>query len=133
MGTPVGALGDVTLAPEVAVITRIDGQRVNTIHGHIEPYTLPDVAARDLARRLDEAGFETPPGYRLDIGGEAEERGDAMGDLFGTAAPLLVLMIGSLVIAFNSFRFAGVIGLVGMLSVGLAMFGVWIFGSDQRL
>jgi len=52
-----------------------------------------------------------------------------MADLFSTAIPLLVLMIGSVVLAFNSFRFAGVIFVVAFLSVGLAMFGVWLFGT----
>ena len=59
----------------------------------------------------------------------AAERGGAMADLFSTAIPLLVLMIGSVVLAFNSFRFAGVIFVVAFLSVGLAMFGVWLFGT----
>ena len=52
-----------------------------------------------------------------------------MADLFGTAIPLLVLMIGSVVLAFNSFRYAGVIFVVAFLSIGLALFGVWLFGT----
>jgi len=38
-------------------------------------------------------------------------------------------MIASVVLAFNSFRYAGVVFVVGFLSAGLAMFGVWMFGT----
>ena len=38
-------------------------------------------------------------------------------------------MVGSVVLAFNSFRYAGVVFTVGFLSVGLALFGVWLFGT----
>ena len=52
-----------------------------------------------------------------------------MSDLASTAIPLVILMIGSVVLAFNSFRYAVVILLTGGLSIGLAMFGVWMFGT----
>jgi multidrug efflux pump subunit AcrB len=44
------------------------------------------------------------------------------------ALPLLVLMAGTIILSFNSFRFAAVIGTVAVLSIGLAMLGVWLFG-----
>tara|TARA_R110000868_G_scaffold86206_2_gene241830 strand:- start:11998 stop:15141 length:3144 start_codon:yes stop_codon:yes gene_type:complete len=126
---PLSALGDVTLAPQVAMIPHEDGRRVNTVYGYLEPYTLPAPALEHFFEALDEAGIILPPGYELQIGGEEAERGDAMGNLFGTAIPLLVLMIGSVVLAFNSFRYAAIILVVAGLSVGLAMFGVWLFGT----
>jgi multidrug efflux pump subunit AcrB len=129
LGSPVSALGDVTLAPQVATIHHEDGHRVNSILGYLEPFTLPAPALEHFFAALDAAGIVLPPGYELQVAGEAAERGDAMADLFGTAIPLLVLMIGSVVLAFNSFRYAGVIFVVAFLSVGLAMFGVWLFGT----
>lgn len=129
LGSPLAALGSVSLQPEVSNISRLDGRRVNTVYGFIEPFTLPAPILDVFLERLDEAGIELPPGYDLLIGGEAESRGDAVGDLFGTAVPLLILMVGSVVLAFNSFRYAGIVLVVGVLSVGLAMFGVWLFGT----
>jgi len=129
LSSPMAALGDVVLAPQVARIPHEDGRRVNTIHGYLDPYTLPAPALEHFFAALDEAGIILPPGYELQVAGEAAERGSAMAGLFGTALPLLVLMIGSVVLAFNSFRFAGVIFIVAFLSVGLAMFGVWAFGT----
>lgn len=129
LSSPVAALGEVGLSPEVASIRRQDGDRMNPIYAYLEPFSLPAPVLENFLSRLDAEGIELPPGYTLQIGGEAEARGDAMGNLFATAVPLLILMIGSVVLAFNSFRFAGVVFVVGFLSVGLAMFGVWLFGT----
>ncbi|MGF1464321.1 MAG: efflux RND transporter permease subunit [Maricaulaceae bacterium] len=131
LGLPLAALGPVRLEPEVAVIPRQDGERINAVYGHLEPFSFADDVLTELIQRLDAAGFALPPGYTLSVGGEAENRGDAVGNLFGTAAPLMVAMLATLVLAFNSFRYAGVIALVGVLSVGLAFLGLWLF--DQPL
>ena len=129
LSAPVSAIGEVGLSPEVASIRRQDGERMNPIYAYLEPFSLPAPVLDDFMTRLEAAGVQMPAGYSLQVGGEAEARGDAMGNLFGTAAPLLILMIGSVVLAFNSFRFAGVVFITGFLSVGLAMFGVWMFGT----
>jgi multidrug efflux pump subunit AcrB len=129
LSAPVSALGEVGLSPEVASIRRQDGERMNPVYAYLEPFSLPAPVLEDFMTRLDAAGVEMPAGYTLQIGGEAEARGDAMGNLFGTAGPLLILMIGAVVLAFNSFRFAGVVFVTGFLSVGLALFGVWLFGT----
>ncbi|WP_375549503.1 efflux RND transporter permease subunit [Oceanicaulis alexandrii] len=127
--TPVGAFGDVSLEPETSVITRTDGERVNEIYGYLSPYVLPASTLADFQERYEAQGQPLPPGYRLVVGGEAENQGEAMANLMSTAIPLLILMVAAVVLAFNSFRYAGVIFCVGFLSVGLAMFGVWMFGT----
>ncbi|MGJ3232198.1 MAG: efflux RND transporter permease subunit [Oceanicaulis sp.] len=125
----IAAFGAVTLAPETAIITRVDGQRANSVYGFLQPYVLPAPVLADFFARMDAAGLETPEGYRLIVGGEAENQGEAMADLMSTAGPLLIMMVAAVVLAFNSFRYAGIIFVVGFLSVGLAMFGVWLFGT----
>ncbi|MEQ8406062.1 MAG: efflux RND transporter permease subunit [Oceanicaulis sp.] len=123
------AFGDFILAPETAIITRQDGERANAVYGFLMPYVLPAPVLEDFFARMEAAGLETPEGYRLVIGGEAENQGEAMADLMSTAGPLLIMMVAAVVLAFNSFRYAGIIFVVGFLSAGLAMFGVWLFGS----
>jgi multidrug efflux pump subunit AcrB len=129
LSAPVLALGSISLSPEIASIRRQDGERMNPVFAYLEPYSLPAPVLEDFLQRLELAGLHLPVGYSVQIGGEDEARGDAMGDLFGTAGPLLILMIGAVVLAFNSFRFAGVVFITGFLSVGLALFGVWMFGT----
>lgn len=124
-----GSFGPVTLDPQISSIFRIDGERANPVYGYLAPFVLPAPVLADFMTRLDAAGIETPPGYRLEIGGEAESQGEAMANLMSTAIPLLILMVGAVVLAFNSFRYAGIVFTVGALSVGLALFGVWLFGT----
>ncbi len=130
-GLPANALGKVTLVPKVAVIQRNDGRRINRIKGYLEPFLLPDSVLKDFERRLEASGFKMPDGYALSIGGEAESRNKAMGNLASAALPLLILMVGAVVLAFNSFSYAGIVGGSGLLSVGLALFGVWSFGQTM--
>ncbi|MFW5661361.1 MAG: efflux RND transporter permease subunit, partial [Oceanicaulis sp.] len=125
----IAAFGGFTLRAETAVITRQNGERSNAVYGFLAPYVLPAPALEDFFARVDEAGLEMPAGYRLEVGGEAENQGEAMADLMSTAGPLLVLMVAAVVLAFNSFRYAAIIFTVGFLSAGLAMFGVWLFGT----
>ena len=125
----VGALGPVRVYPETSLITRIDGERANAIYAFLEPFVLPAPTLARFQALYEDQGAPLPPGYRIEVGGDAENQGDAMGDLMSTALPLFTLMIAAVVLAFNSFRYAGVVFVVGFLSAGLAMFGVWMFGT----
>jgi multidrug efflux pump subunit AcrB len=126
-GTPLSALGDLTLDPEIGIITRRDGERVNDIQAFLEPYTLPAPVLADFKQRLAESGFELPRGYSEITGGEAENSGDALGNLAATGIPLILVMAGAVALVFNSFRMALLILTVGFLSVLVAFFGVWLF------
>ena len=124
---PLSSLGKLTLIPSYNSISRRDNQRLNIVQGFITPYSLPNIALADFQRRLKEADFSLPAGYRLEFGGETEKRSEAQGKLFSTVLPLLVIMIGILVLTFNSFTSALIIGGVAFFSVGLAMLSLWIF------
>ena len=126
-GTPLSALGEITLDPQTAVIVRLDGRRVNEVYGFIEPYSLPSPIAANFKQRLDEAGFELPPGYDWIEAGEASNQASAMADLLGLAVPLVLIMMGAVALVFNSFRMALLILMVGAMSMGLAFGGVWMF------
>ncbi len=130
-GMPTDALGNTTLVPKIAVIQRLNGRRINRVRGYLEPFLLADTVLHDFESRLQASGYTLPDGYSLSIGGEAESRDEAMGNLLSTALPLLILMVGSVVLAFNSFSYAGIVGASGFLSVGLALFGVWFFGQTM--
>lgn len=127
LGTPIASLGEITLDPQTAVITRLDGRRVNQIFGYTEPYSLPAPIMDRFQAALDEADFHTPPGYDIIVGGEAETREEATTDLMSLAVPLILIMAGAVALVFNSFRMSMLILLTGGLSVGLAFGGVWLF------
>jgi multidrug efflux pump subunit AcrB len=127
-GVPLNAVTQVSLVPEINAITRESGERVNTVQGYVEPYFLPGKAREDFVRRLAESNFELPSGYELDYGGEVKERAEAIRGLLSALLPLLTLMIAVVVLAFNSFLLAGIIGLVALQGVGLTLFTLWLFG-----
>lgn len=127
-GVPIAALAGWDLVPELSGIVRRNGERINTIQGYLQPYSLISESLTDFRRRLDAAAFELPAGYRIELGGESEQRDQALGNLVAFALPLFVVMAGAIVLSFNSFRMAGIIFAVAFLSVGLGQLGVWVFG-----
>lgn len=123
----VGSLGELRIEPSISGITRMDGERVNKIQG----YLLPSIAAVSASEQLREIIEETvvlPQGYRIKLAGDADEQQQALGQLATYLPVLLVLMITSLILSFGSVRFATVIGVVAVLSVGLGFFSLWLSG-----
>lgn len=127
-GVPVSSLGSVALVPELAAITRYNGQRVNTIQAFLEPYHLIQSSLDDFMARLEAADLALPAGYTLEFGGDVEQRTESMQELAAFAGPLFLMMAATIILTFNSFRFASIIFAVAFLSVGLAMLSIWVFG-----
>jgi multidrug efflux pump subunit AcrB len=127
-GVPITALGDFSLKSEFGAIRHLDNVRLNEIQAFVPAGVLPSTVLSAFERRLDESGFEMPPGYELKFGGEAAKRDEAVGNLMANVGILLVLMVATLVLSFGSFRMAAIVGSVGMLSIGLGLGALWIFG-----
>ena len=128
VGIPLEQLATVRLEPAASSIERFQGERINTVQGFLLPYVLPAAALADFDRRFEAAGLALPAGYRIEFGGEAEERNESVGNLLRTFVLFLMLMVAVIVLSMNSFRHAALIGLVGFLSIGLALFGIRLFG-----
>jgi multidrug efflux pump len=126
--TPLSALGELSLQPQVPSIQRRNGERCNTIKAYVHVDALaPEVTSAFLAR-LEASGFQPPSGYRLEIGGDTEEMNLAMRQLFQYAPVLAVMMLATVVLTFRSFLLAGILGAVALLSAGLAFFNLWFAG-----
>ncbi|MDP5130514.1 MAG: efflux RND transporter permease subunit [Paraglaciecola sp.] len=124
----VAALGEFTLRPSVAGITRLNGVRVN----NVEAFLLPGATAIDVSRKVQqklvELNFTLPKGYEFKLAGDADKQKEALGQLATYAPVLLVLMITTLILSFSSVRLALLIGVVAVLSVGLGMLSLWLSG-----
>ena len=127
LGTPLSALGELTLDPDKAVITHSEGRRVNQILSYLEPYHLPAPSLAMFQERLAASGFQLPDGYELRLGGEAENSSEAMGNLTALAVPLLIVMTGAVALVFNNFLLAFAIQSTGFLAMLMAMAGVYVF------
>jgi multidrug efflux pump subunit AcrB len=125
---PLSAVADVEVTPEISVLPRFQGRRMNEVQGFIVAGVLPSDVLAGLKRRLSESGFALPPGYSMEFGGEAAKRDDAVGNLMASVGVLAVLMVATLVLALGSFRMAGIIGTVAVLSAGLSLGALWLFG-----
>jgi multidrug efflux pump subunit AcrB len=115
------------LEPKTSIISRRDGLRTNQILAFLDPYTLPAPSLEQFQERLAASDFVLPPGYDMLIGGEAENSGEAVGNLAGVGIPLMLVMAGAIMLVFNSFRMMLLIIVTGVLSVFYAFFGVWLF------
>ena len=127
-GIPVSTLASFDLEPEYGAITHFNSQRMNEIQAYIPAGVLPSSILTAFQERLAGSGFQIPAGYHLEYGGESAKRDEAVGNLIANVGILMVLMIATLVMSFGSFRTAAIVGLVGMLSAGLGMGSLWIFG-----
>ncbi len=123
------ALGEFEIVPQLSQIARRNEQRVNTVQGFITAGVLPSKVLNDFQAALDAKGFELPPGYTTEIGGEQAESSDATGDLLSYVGLLLVAMGAALVLSLQSFRSAGIVAAVGIGSVGMAFFSLFVFDS----
>lgn len=101
---------------------------MNEVHAYLQAGVLPARALAEFRRRLEAAGFELPAGYSMQYGGETAKRNEAVSNLLSNTSVLLVLMLATLVLTLNSFRMAGIVALIGGLSVGLGLAALWLFG-----
>lgn len=126
--TPLSALAKLKLTPERSAIPHFNSERMNEVKAYITAGALPSEVQGRFEQRLAESDFTLPPGYRLVYAGEGSKRNDAIGNLMSNVAVLLVLMAATLVLSFGSFRMAGLIGVVAVLSIGLALGALSISG-----
>ena len=124
---PLSAVGKIELVPEIATITRRNGQRINRIQGFIATNVLPSTVLEDFQQKFEALNLQLPPGYSLELGGESEKRNQTLGNLISIVSILLILMVATLVLSFNSFQAAGIIILVSIGSIGLGLFSLWCF------
>lgn len=125
---PVGSVADSELIGQIAVIPHFNRIRMNLISGYVTAGTLPSEALTAFEENLAASGFVMPPGYRLEYGGEASQRDDAVGNLMANVGVLAVAMVAVLVLSFGSFRLAGLVLVVAACSGGLGVIGLWMGG-----
>ena len=125
---PLTAIGDIKLRPEQGGITRRNGERSNNILAYTADGTLPIEVTNQAISSLESNGFQLPPGYRLEIGGEAENQAEAVGNLTLYLPIIIVATIATLILTFRSVRLAVILLLVAPLSVGFGLVATAISG-----
>lgn len=126
---PWETLGRLEYRPVLGAITRRDRERVNTIQGFTTTGTLPIEVTRETMARLNAPEAEPlPAGIRIEVGGEAENQSDAVGNLTLYMPILVVLTLGILVLSFRSVRVAVILCAAAFLSVGFGLLATTLLG-----
>ncbi|MCF6446064.1 efflux RND transporter permease subunit [Nereida sp. MMG025] len=118
---PLSELATPVLEPSESVITRRNGERINTVQAFIVPSVLPEEALQDVLAAFEQADFDVPAGYRIELGGDSDERANTVGNLLASIGLIVTLTIATIALTFNSFRLTGVALVVCVLSAGLSM------------
>ncbi len=115
---PLSAVASSTLRWAPATVTRLDRERVVTVSAELDPGF--SFGAVDAPLRAALADVPLPPGVRVAFGGEVESSGEANGALLGALPIGGLLLLGCLLLEFNSFRrVAIVLGTVPLAAVGV--------------
>ena len=97
-----------------------------TVQSDVAPDALPDTVVRDLGPKIDAFGKQLPAGYRVEIGGIAEESAASRASVLAVVPLMLFLMLTFLMLQLQSFQRLimvatviplGMIGVVGALLV----------------
>ncbi|MEM6860011.1 MAG: efflux RND transporter permease subunit [Myxococcota bacterium] len=123
---PLDGLASMSLQSSWAAIPHRNGQRVDIVRAWTHAGVFPDTAFVAFQDVLEREPIELPPGYRIEIGGDAEKRGDAMGDLFALVPVLVVLMFACVALSLDSFRLGGIVFVVAGQSMGLGLLSATI-------
>ncbi|MEO1639261.1 MAG: efflux RND transporter permease subunit [Pseudomonadota bacterium] len=118
---PFAEVATPVLEPAESVITRRNGERINTVQAFIVPGLLPEEALQSTLAALEARGFELPTSYRMELGGDSDARSDTVGNLLASIGLIITLTIATIVLTFNSFRLTAIALVVCVLSAGLSM------------
>ncbi len=127
-GVPASAIADLRLVPGEPDITRLDGERVNTVQGFIRYGVLPEEVLGDVLDAVAASGWRPPVGYRLDLGGDSDARAETVRNLTSSLGLVLALSVATIVLTFRSYRLSLIAGAVALLSMGLALLALALFG-----
>jgi multidrug efflux pump subunit AcrB len=126
-GVPLNAIASPELVPAQSPITRLNGQRMNTVRGYLTRGVLPEEALTALRRELQRNPVVLPDGYHFKFGGDSEERAEVTRTIMAPMALIIAALIATLVVTFNSWRLTAIALLVCGCSTGLSLLCLAIF------
>jgi multidrug efflux pump subunit AcrB len=116
--TPLAAVASPSLSFGPSAIHRRDGRRVVTVSSELADGATFSTVSAALRPALSE--LPLPEGVDLALGGEAEASGEANAAILGALPLGVLLLLGALLLEFNSFRRVGLV----LVTVPLAFAGV---------
>lgn len=123
---PLSSLGDMRLEVAESAIHRRDAERINLVQAFTRAGILSEQATRDALAAIQRSDVAIPAGYRLELGGDASERSDAVRNLIASLGLIVTLTLATAVVTFRSFRLTIGAVLVSGLAAGLSILSLKI-------
>ncbi len=117
---PLGQFATFEYGEEYPLIWRRNRVPTLTIRADVAPGVLPDTVVAELAPKIEALAAKLPKGYRIDLGGIAEESAVSQASVFAVVPLMLALMLTVLMFQLQSFRRVGIVVAV----LPLALIGV---------
>jgi multidrug efflux pump subunit AcrB len=126
---PLSALAQTTLDSGPGAIERHQRQRAVTLTAYVAQGVLVSRATGDAVAKLN-ATVPLPPGYHLEIAGEAESAGRSFGGLLPAIVVSAVGILAVLVLEFGNFR--NVLAVATVIPLGFfgAVLALWLTGNS---
>jgi multidrug efflux pump subunit AcrB len=119
---PLAQLAMVEYSQELPLIWRRDRQPTLTVQADVAPGVQPDTVVTALEPSIEALNAELPVGYRIEIGGTAEESAKSQASVFAAAPLMLLAMLIVLMIQLQSFAKLALVlsvaplGLIGVVA-----------------
>ena len=101
---PLPQIASVEYGQELPLIWRRNRAPTLSVQADVAPGMLPAGVVQALAPRVAELNATLPPGYRVAVGGVAEESAIAQGSVIAVVPLMLVLMLTILMLQLQSFN-----------------------------
>ncbi|MFP3343709.1 efflux RND transporter permease subunit [Halomonas sp. SIMBA_159] len=123
---PISHFVEITPAPKVGTLNRIDGRRAITVEADLAPRFLADERLRAL---LDAGQDQLPDGLMVNVAGEQEDQQESMQFLVSAFLIAIGLMALILVTQFNSYYQAALVLSAIVFSTAGVLMGLLITGQ----
>ncbi|MEH6602981.1 MAG: efflux RND transporter permease subunit [Halomonas aquamarina] len=123
---PISHFVEITPAPKVGTLNRIDGRRAITVEADLAPEFLADERLRAL---LDAGQGQLPDGLMVNVAGEQEDQQESMQFLVSAFLVAIGLMALILVTQFNSYYQAALVLSAIVFSTAGVLMGLLITGQ----
>jgi multidrug efflux pump subunit AcrB len=117
---PLGQFATFDYEQEYPLVWRRNRVPTLTVRADVAPGVLPDTVVAELEPKIEAFAAKLPKGYRIELGGIAEESAVSQASVFAVIPLMLGLMLTVLMFQLQSFRRVGIVVAV----LPLALIGV---------
>ena len=117
---PLNQIASFDYTQEYPLVWRRDREPVLTVQADVAPGILPDAVIAEIRPAIDAVAASLPAGYRIELGGIAEESVQSQASVFAVVPFMLLLVLTILMFQLRSFqRLAIVLSVVPLGLIGV--------------